>query len=192
MTTTAIGKRRPAVYLALLRGINLAGKNRVPMKELRAIFEDLGHQNVRTYLQSGNVVFESGSPAPNELTGGIEDAMFESFGLKIPIIIRTQRELRRVAIGNPFPTEGGTPSALHVVFLVGRASSKAAKALDPDRSPGDEFRVKGSEIYLQLSNGVARSKLSIDYFEKALGARATMRNWNTVTNLVRLMASEAG
>lgn len=156
------------------------------------MFEDLGHQNVRTYLQSGNVVFERGSPAPNELTGGIEDAMFESFGLKIPIIIRTQRELGRVATGNPFPTEGGARSALHVVFLAGRASSKAAKALDPDRSPGDEFRVTGSEIYLQLSNGVARSKLSIDYFEKALGARATVRNWNTVTNLVRLMTSEAG
>ncbi len=192
MTQKDRGKGKQAIYLALLRGINLAGKNKVPMKKLRTIFEDLGHQHVRTYLQSGNVVFESGSPPPNELAGEIEDALFASLGFRIPIIVRTRRDLARIASGNPFPTEGAPPSTLHVVFLSERASSKAVKALDPDRSPPDEFRVKGSEVYLQLPSGIGRSKLTIDYFEKALGARATARNWNTVTNLIRLMNSEVG
>jgi uncharacterized protein (DUF1697 family) len=173
--------------LALLRGINLGSKAKVPMKALRTVFEDLGYRNVRTYLQSGNVVFEGDSRGPKDLSGGVEGALSKTFGFKIPVIIRTQSELQRVAGGNPFPTEGVVLSTLHVAFLAERPSPKVVKELDPDRSPPDEFRVKGREIYLRFPNGAGRSKLTIGYLEKTLGTIGTARNWNTVTNLVQLM-----
>jgi uncharacterized protein (DUF1697 family) len=175
------------VFLALLRGINLGAKAKVPMKGLRTVFEDLGHHNVRTYVQSGNVIFESRSSTTKQLAEDIETALSKTFDFEIPVIIRTRREVKAVAAGNPFPTEGVVPSTLHVVFLAQRVPAKAAKALDPDRSPPDEFTVRGREIYLRFPNGAGRSKLTIDYFEKVLGTRATARNWNTVTNLVELM-----
>jgi uncharacterized protein (DUF1697 family) len=174
-------------YVALLRGINLGAVNKVSMKELRVVFGSLGHESVRTYVQSGNVIFESPSSRLKELAADIEEAVAKSFGVKAAVVLRTSRELYDVAENNPFPTEGVKPTSLQVMFLDERPSSKAVKTLDPNRSPPDEFRVKGREIYLWLPNGQARSKLGIDYFEKSLGSRATARNWNTVTKLVQLM-----
>lgn len=175
------------IWLALLRGINVGGTNKVPMKELRALFEDLGHGDVRTYLQSGNVVFEGQASTPKEIAADIEGALSKAFDVRISVVIRTRRELERVAAGNPFPTEGVDPSSLHVMFLTETASSKAVKTLDPDRSPPDEFEVKGGEIYLRFPNGAGRSKLTIDYFERKLGTRATARNWNTIMKVLELM-----
>jgi uncharacterized protein (DUF1697 family) len=173
-------------FLALLRGINVGGANKVPMKELRRTFENLGLENVRTYLQSGNVIFESRSTA-KRLAAEIEDAISEAFGLKISVVLRTRPELKRVATGNPFLTENAKPTSLHVMFLAARASPKAIKTLDPDRSPPDEFEVRGREVYLWFPNGSARSKLTTDYFESKLGTRATARNWNTITKVLALM-----
>jgi uncharacterized protein (DUF1697 family) len=173
-------------YVALLRGINLGSLNKVPMKELRAVFEDMGHEGVRTYLQSGNVVFDARSSSPKKLAAKIEDAVFEAFDVKSSVILRTSRELQRAAQANPFQMEGAKPSSLQVMFLADRPASAAVKTLDADRSLPDQFRVKGREIYLWLPNGAARSKLTNDYFEKRLGTHATARNWNTVTKLLDL------
>ena len=174
-------------YLALLRGINVGGANKVPMSELRTLFEDLGYGDVRTYLQSGNVIFDGRSATSRKLAAEVEDAISKAFDLTISVIVRTQRKLERVAAGNPFPTEGVKPSSLHVMFLAEHASAKAVKSLDSDRSPPDEFEVKDSEIFLRFPNGSGRSKLTIDYFEKKLGTRATARNWNTVVKVLELM-----
>jgi uncharacterized protein (DUF1697 family) len=176
-----------ATFLALLRGINVGGANKVPMKELRALFEELGHEDVRTYLQSGNVVFEGRSSTSRKLAAEIESAIAKSFDLTVSVIVRTRRELERVTTGNPFPTQGVNPTSLHVMFLAKSASAKAIRTLDPDRSPPDEFEVRGSEIYLRFPKGSGRSKLTIDYFEKKLGTRATARNWNTVVKVLELM-----
>jgi len=174
-------------YLALLRGINLGGVNKVPMKELRTLFEELGYEDVQTYLQSGNVVFEAKSSTSKRLAAEIEGAITEAFKPAVSVIVRTHRELERVATGKPFPTEGVKPSSLHVMFLAEPASAKAIKTLDPDRSPPDEFEVKGREVYLLFPNGSGRSKLTLDYFEKKLGTRGTGRNWNTVVKVLELM-----
>lgn len=174
-------------YLALLRGINVGGANKVPMRDLRALLEDLGYENVRTYLQSGNVLLDGRSATSRKLATEIEDAISNAFDLTIPVIVRTQRELEHVATGNPWPTEGVKPSSLHVMFLAGSASAKAVKTLDFDRSPPDEFNVKGREIFLRFPNGSGRSKLTIDYFERKLGTQATARNWNTVVKVLELM-----
>jgi uncharacterized protein (DUF1697 family) len=174
-------------YLALLRAINLGAVNKVPMKELRTMFEDLGYEDVRTHLQSGNVVFEGKSSTSKKLAAEIEGAISKVFDLEVPVIVRTRRELERVAGGNPFPTEGVKASWLHVMFLSEPASPKAIKTLDPDRSPQDQFEVKGGEIFLRFGKGSGRSKLTIDYFEKKLGTKATGRNWNTVVKVLELM-----
>ena len=174
-------------YLALLRGVNVGGANKVPMKELRGLFEDLDHEDVRTYLQSGNVVFEGRSSSSKKLAGEAERAISEAFGVDISVILRTRPELKRVAAGNPFPTEDVKPSLLHVMFLSDAPSPASVKTLDPDRSPPDEFKVKGREVYLWYPDGSARTKLTIDYFEQMLGTRATSRNWNTIVKVLELM-----
>jgi uncharacterized protein (DUF1697 family) len=157
------------------------------MRDLRTLFEGLGHENVRTYLQSGNVVFMNRASDQKKLAAEIEHAISNAFDLDVTVVIRTHRQMEHVADGNPFPTEGTKPTSLHVMFLARPASSKAVKMLDPERSPPDEFEVRGGEVYLWLPKGSARSKLTIDYFERQLGTRATARNWNTVTKVLDLM-----
>ena len=174
-------------YVALLRGVNLGSTNKVPMKELRSVVEGLGHEGVRTYLQSGNVVFTSRSSTPRRIAGDLEAALADAFGLDISVILRTSSDLRRIARGNPFATEGVKGTFLHVMFLAEPPSSQAVESLEPDRSPPDEFRVKGSEVYLWFPGGSGKSKLTLDYFERQLETRATARNWNTVTKLLELV-----
>jgi uncharacterized protein (DUF1697 family) len=173
-------------FVALLRGINLAGRNRVSMPELRSALEALGLEDVVTYIQSGNVVFRSRTGGAQQLAAGIEGQIAEAFGIEVVVFLRTPAELANVAGGNPFLRAGADPSKLHVVFLSGRPAKTAAAELDPGRSPPDEFSLEGREIYLHLPNGFGRSKLTIDYFERRLGVGATARNWKTLTKLVAL------
>ena len=177
----------PKTFLALLRGVNLAGRNRVSMPELRSALESLGLEDVVTYIQSGNVVFRSGSAGGRQkLPAAIEGAIAERFGIDVIVMLRTPAELAKVAAGNPFLHGGADPARLHVVFLSGKPAANAAAQLDPERSPPDEFRLEGREVYLHLPNGYGRSKLTVDYFERALGVAGTARNWRTVTKLVAL------
>ena len=157
------------------------------MKELRPLVEKLGHGDVRTYLQSGNVVFTSGSRTPRKLAGELEVAISQTFKLDVAVIIRSVRELERVVEENPFPTEGTNPSYLHVMFLADKPASSAAKKLDSNRSKPDEFQVKGRDIYMWFPTGSGRTKLTVGYFEKMLGTRATARNWNTVLKVLELI-----
>ncbi len=179
-------RKIPTRCVALLRGINLGAKNKVAMPALRALVESLGHEDVETYIQSGNVVFSAPSGTPADLAAGLEAAITAEFGFPVPVVVRTAKDMQRVAGANPFLAAGADPSTLHVVFL-GSAPTRAAVAkLDPDRSPGDEFAAAGAEAYLHCPNGFGRSKLGVDYFERVLGGPATIRNWKTVTRLVEL------
>jgi len=179
----------PKTFVALLRGINLAGRNRVSMPELRSALESLGLEDVVTYIQSGNVVFRSRTGGAQKLAAAVEGAIAGRFGIDVVVILRTPAELAKVAAGNPFLRGGADPSKLHVVFLSGGPGKKATAQLDPARSPPDELRLEGREIYLHTPNGFGRSKLTVDYFERRLGVDATVRNWRTVTKLVALTES---
>jgi uncharacterized protein (DUF1697 family) len=171
-------------FAALLRGVNLAGRNRVSMPELRSALEALGLEDVATYIQSGNVVFRSAGGAKT-LAAAIEAQVAEAFGIEVVVLLRTPAELAKVADGNPFLREAD-PARLHVLFLSGKPSAKAVAQLDPERSPPDKFKLEGREIYLHTPNGFGRSKLTVDYFERRLGVAGTARNWKTVTKLVAL------
>lgn len=173
-------------YVALLRGINLGARNKIAMADLRELFAALGCENVSTYVQSGNVVCTSSKQA-DELTRAIERRIADDLGLDVSVLLRTKAQIAKVKAGNPFDPEGS-----HVTFLAEKPAAARVRELDPDRSPGDEFRVNGREVYLDCPNGYGRSKLTNAYFEKRLGVAATTRNWRTVTELARLAGEAAG
>jgi uncharacterized protein (DUF1697 family) len=172
-------------YVALLRGINVGGRNKIAMSELKSSLSSHGLQDVVTYIQSGNVVFRSTGSA-GDLAGDIEQRIAEDFGVSATVLLRTPAELKTVAQSNPFLSGEPDLSKLHVVFLRDRPAANAVAGLDPERSPPDELSVRGREIYLHLPNGSGRSKLTIDYFERQLGVAATARNWNTLIKLIAL------
>jgi uncharacterized protein (DUF1697 family) len=177
----------PATYLALLRGINVGGKNKLPMRDLIAMFVDAGCNNVRTYIQSGNVVFDADPDAPARLPGLVAAAIADRFGYRTPVILRTAEQVGRVVSGNPFLRAGAPEETLHVMFLANQPAPDRIAALDPDRSPPDAFHVRGAEVYLKLPNGVADSKLTNAYFDSKLGTTSTGRNWRTVTKLLDMI-----
>jgi len=175
-----------AAHIALLRGINVGGKHRLPMKDLAAIFRDAGCRGVRTYIQSGNVVLEAEPALARRAPALVERAVAETFGFEVPVVTRTAAELRRAASLNPFLEAGAEPGTLHLVFLRDRPAEAAVASLDPERSPPDRFAVHGREIYLHCPNGVARSKLTVQYFDSRLGTTSTVRNWRTVLELLEM------
>ena len=172
-------------HLALLRGINVGGRGKLPMKELSAIFAAAGATNIRTYIQSGNVIFES--PQPDPLIAQVTTEIARIYGYPGRIVLRSAAELMTAFQSNPFAKAGAAVETLHVSFLADKPDSAAAKALDPDRSPGDSFVVMNREIYLHLPNGMARTKLTNAYFDSKLKTTSTARNWNTVGKLVELV-----
>lgn len=162
-------------HVALLRGINVGGKNMVPKAALIRAFEDAGATNVRTYIQSGNVVFDAA--AADKVSAKV------SKRLGVPVVTRTANELTNVVKKNPFLARG--EDKCRVVFLADRPAKGAA--LDPQRSPGDEFAIVGREVYLFLPNGVGKSKLTNDYLDRRLGTTGTVRNWRTVSKLLEML-----
>jgi uncharacterized protein (DUF1697 family) len=171
-------------YAALLRGVNVGGKNALPMAELRALLESLGHEGVVTHLQSGNAIFRATGSAA-EVGHALEERLGERLGLAVRVLVRTPTELDAVAAANPFVEP--VLARLHVVFL-DRAPTPAEVAhLDPERSPGDAYSVAGREIYVHYRHGAGRTKLTLDYFERRLGVIGTARNWNTLLKLTALM-----
>lgn len=177
-------------YLALLRGINVGGKNKLPMKDLKELFVEAGSESVRTYIQSGNVVFDATAAVAKRIPEHIPALIQERFGLRTPVIVRTAEDLAAVVANNPFLKAGAPEDELHVYFLADEPSASRIEALDPARSPGDEFAVKGREVYLRLPNGMARTKLTNDYIDRKLATTSTGRNWRTVTKLHALMSEE--
>lgn len=167
-------------YVGLLRGINVGGRNKVAMSELRSLFESLGHTDVSTFIQSGNVIFSSRAKVtPKKLEAAIES----TFGIDITVVLRTPNELRRVVHANPF--RRANPSNLHVGFMVAEPAAAALAKIDAERFRPDEFAARGSELYLHLPNGMGRAKLPA-YLDRQLEVPITVRNWNTVTKLLEL------
>jgi uncharacterized protein (DUF1697 family) len=156
------------------------------MAELRSLLPALGLEHVVTYIQSGNVVFQTGRGRTGDIARRIEQAITKAFSVDVRVLIRTPAELRAIAEHNPYLGEDVDQAKLHVVFLRDAPAKDASARLDPERSPPDRFHLRGRELYLHLPNGAGRSKLTIDYFERRLGVDGTMRNWKTLHKLVEL------
>jgi uncharacterized protein (DUF1697 family) len=179
---------RRAKYVALLRGINVGGKNMLSMKELVKIFVTAGCADVRTYIQSGNIVFCAEQKVVNRLADVTARQVEERFGLKVPVVLRTAAELDSVIRENPFCKAGVVAEMLHVSFLAEWPSPELLAGLDARRSSPDEFEVAGREIYMKLVNEVSRTKLTNAYFDSKLKTMSTMRNWRTILKLAEMMA----
>jgi uncharacterized protein (DUF1697 family) len=173
-------------HVALLRGINVGGRNTLPMKDLVKIFGDAGGTSARTYIQSGNVIFDAPAGAPG-VGDKVAAAIAKRFGFRIPVILRTSQQLLDIIRSNPFLPEVEDPRWLHVYFLADPPAARAIAGLDPARSAPDVFQVRGQEIYLHLPNGMGRSKLSNAYFDSKLSTISTARNWATILKLSEMM-----
>jgi len=156
------------------------------MRDLAAMFNDAGCTNVRTYIQSGNVVFCAAPATAKRVAAIVSQQINARFGFRIPVVIRTAGDLEKVAAGNPFHKPDPDANALHVGFLAETPDKRQIAALDPNRSPGDVFKVQGREIYLCLPNGVAKSKLTNSYLDATLSTTSTIRNWRTVMKLLEM------
>ena len=173
-------------FLALFRGINVGGRNIVPMKELASLLEDLGLENVRTYIQSGNVVFESGDTADTGLGAALQDAIEERFGFRPELILLTGAEIEQAVADNPYPEADAAPSTVHLTFLSKEPSDPDLDALEAVRAPSERFALEGRVFYLHAPDGIGRSKLATKV-ERALGVPCTSRNWRTVRKLQEMM-----
>ncbi len=166
--------------VVLLRAVNLPSTNKVSMPKLKSAVEALGFEDVRTYINSGNVIITS---AEEPTAAALEKAILSELGVKTTVMLRTATELKKAIAANPFAD--ADPSKAQVVFLPSRASTAG---VDKDPSPPDEYRAKGKEIYCHFPNGLGRSKLSA-YLGRTIGAPGTSRGLKTVTKLLDLAGS---
>jgi uncharacterized protein (DUF1697 family) len=170
-------------YVALLRGVNVAGHGKLKMEELRQLFRGLGHQDVSTYIQSGNVIFTSDSPV---LAADIEGAIRSTFGMDVIVVLRTRAQMEGVVRSDPFGPNADL-SKIHVGFMADVPSAVLMERLDARRFAPERVRIDGTESYFYLPNGVGRAKL-LDYVNRQLEVPITIRNWRTVTKLAALAA----
>jgi uncharacterized protein (DUF1697 family) len=180
------------VYISMLRGINVLGRNSIKMVELKQFFDSLGFEQCRTYIQSGNVVFKTGRISTAGLSKKIEANIAARFGFRPSVITRTDAEMAAVVEKNPFlKMKNIDLTKLHVTFLSMAPDARGLKTLEPLAIPPDAFHSGDCEIYLYCPNGYGTTKLGNNTLERRLKVTATTRNWNTV-NKLREMALQCG
>lgn len=175
------------VHVALLRGINVGGNKKVSMPVLKSMFEAMGFGRVRTYINSGNVVFDAAEgDAPIEsLADGIEREIEKTFGFPVAVVVRGAADLERILAANPFAAEGDPAGLhLHVGFMRGVPAQAGIDKLAAYANENDEFRVVGEEVYAVFRQGMRDSKLGNSL--PKIGVPVTLRNWNTVTKLAAM------
>jgi uncharacterized protein (DUF1697 family) len=177
-------------YIALFRGINVGGKNVLPMKELVAMLESIGAQNVKTYVQSGNAVFQSEETSAPTLSNTISITIKKRRGFKPQVLMLELEELQKAVESNPFPEAESEPKTLHLHFLDSVPKNPDFDALESIKTDRERFVLKDSVFYLHAPDGIGRSKLAANT-EKLLGVSMTSRNWRTVCKVIA-MAKECG
>lgn len=171
----------------MLRGINLGNHNKISMPDLVGLFGSFGFSTIRTYLQSGNILFESEQTDREALSALIESGIMNAFGYCVKVFLRTPGDFKRIIANNPFLQKpNADPATLHVTFLQRLPTSSEREDLGPALRDGDEFAIGEQEIFLYCPNGYGRTRLSNSFFERKLDQPATTRNWNTVTALYKL------
>jgi uncharacterized protein (DUF1697 family) len=172
------------IYVSMLRGINVGGNKQVKMDKLRSSLEALGLEQVKTYIQSGNVVFKSPKTSPLALSRKLEERILEDFGFSASVISRTADDIENTIANNPFLNQPRIDSEkLHVAFLSDPPAAAALKELAELTLPPDQSRCRGKEVYLYFPNGVSGSSLWKHPLDRVLSVEATMRNWKTVNTL---------
>ncbi|MFZ0006666.1 MAG: DUF1697 domain-containing protein [Steroidobacteraceae bacterium] len=174
-------------WVALLRGINVVGRNQVPMKALAVAFERAGFRSVRTYLQSGNVVFQSRSGTPRALGARIAQLVLGEFGFEPRVMVIDGEALATAIRGNPFPAAHENHKLVHLYFLAGSPQKPDLAALAKLEAGREQFALKGEVFYLYTPDGFADSVLQ-SRVERCLGVAATARNWRTASELLKMLS----
>ena len=169
-------------FIAFLRGINVGGHRRIKMAELKKMFEDLGFAKVQTYIQSGNVIFQTIDSCDKTLSEKIESAISEQFGFTVPVIIRTCKEMKKILSQNPFPNIKDFKQ-LNVTLLSDKPKPEERKEMDKLDFGADKFVIKGKEVYISYEGKCYLSKLTNNLLEKKLKVSATSRNWKTINKM---------
>jgi uncharacterized protein (DUF1697 family) len=168
----------------MLRGVNVGGKNKLPSAVLKAACENAGFENVRTYLQSGNVVFTAAAE-PDAVLRRLQPALTKASGLTVALILRTGSDFRKLVAKHPFDADSNG-SRVAVAFLDGKLPPTVEPRLRALVAEGERLNIGPREIFAYFSNGMGRSKLGNALHDKTLGVPCTVRNWNTVTALAKL------
>jgi uncharacterized protein (DUF1697 family) len=181
------------VIISMLRGVNLGPNRRVKMEALRSLYESLRLRDVRTYVQSGNVIFRTEERDIALMTKRLQKAIEKTFGFQCDVILRTTSELRGVIARNPFANRRGIePSKLLVTFLTSDPGEEARKQVRKIKTNPDELWIDGREMYTYFPNGMARPKVSWAAIEKILKISGTGRNWNSITKLLEMAETLEG
>ena len=175
------------VLISMLLGINVGGNHMIPMEALRRIYEGLGFSDVKTYVQSGNVVFRTTARDHSKIPKRIEDAIEKQFKFRPSVIVRTPEEMKDVIARNPFAGRDGIENnKLLVVFLANVPVAEALAKARAIQADPEELHVHDRELFIYFTNGMARPKLPFALLEKTVKVPGTGRNWNTVTKLLKI------
>jgi uncharacterized protein (DUF1697 family) len=173
-------------YISMLRGINVSGSRMIKMDTLKKIYEDAGFKNVQTYIQSGNLVFQSEKTALKELEEKIAKIILEETSWELPVFVMTWSDLKETLNKNPFLLNRKEDiNFLHVTFLSGTPAKENTERIKGSYLT-DEYMIMGKKIYLFCPNGYGRTKLSNNFFENKLKLAATTRNWKTINELANI------
>lgn len=171
--------------IAILRGINVGGKRKILMADLKSMCENLGLKNVRSYIQSGNLIFKSDRSNP-ELESDLEKAIAETFNFDVPVIVRTEQELRMSIQNNPFYTSDSDIKQLHLTFLKATPNIEHVEKILSLSVGSDTYKIHDKDVFIFCVGKYHQSKLTNNFFEKNLKVGATTRNWKTVLTLLDL------
>lgn len=163
----------------------MGGNNMLPMKELVAVLESIGLHNIKTYIQSGNVLFQSNAQNAAQLSAAISSAIKQSHGFEPKVLLLDSIALEKVIQASPFVEAEVVPNTVHIGFMVAIADHPDIQSLEKIRAEGERFKIIGHAFYLHAPEGIGRSKLAIQA-EKKLGVPMTLRNWRTVGKLMEM------
>lgn len=178
MTTTCI---------SILRGINVSGSKLIKMDALRKAFEAWGFKNIQTYIQSGNIVFQTNKSTTQELEKRIQQNIKKDFGFDVPVVVKTQQELKNIVNKNPFFKESRKDAAFfHVTFLSAVPEKENSRKITESSFLPEECELAGNTVYLYCPNGYGNAKLTNNFLESKLKVNATTRNWKTTLELLKM------
>ena len=187
------GTPKMTTYISILRGINVSGQKMIKMDALKEMYEDLHFTNIQTYIQSGNVIFQSVQSEPKDLRQRISNELMKKFGFEIPVIVLDTIELKEIAERNPFKSNKTKDiSHLHVTFLSSKPERIDNTMIIQNKAKEEEFAITDKAVYLYCPNGYGRTKWTNTFFENKLKVEATTRNWKTTIELLRIAEKQMG
>jgi len=174
-------------YIALLRGINVGGHRKILMADLRKMFEDLGYQSVRSYIQSGNIVFNTDEEDAAYVERFLEERILEKFGFQVPVLLREKNEWQEMMQNNPFLKGEEPVESLHITFLASKPLPELLPQLESRQTENDQIQIRGKHAYLLIKGSYHKTPLNNQWLEKTLQTQTTTRNWKGVLKIWELV-----